>query len=338
MSKKLVLVTGITGFIGAHVAKQLLQAGYHVRGTVRSMEKANELVRLNPDFKDEVEFVIVKDIVDPNAFEDAIKNVDYVCHVASPFFVDNIIDNKTQLLDPAVKGTLSVLEAAHGEKSVKRIVITSSFAAIINLEIDVNSGKVYTEKDWNPITYEQGISTKDGTFAYCASKTCAERAARDYVAQKHPSFDICTVNPPYVFGPPIQPMKNMDSLNTSNLVIWSLINGSKANPSPYYYYVDVRDLAAAHVLALENKKLSNGRMIACKGLFTSEEICSTLRNHFPDKQQVISKPEKASINPGFMVLDGSYSRSIGLKYRSDEECFVDTAKKLWERAEEFQKN
>lgn len=62
MSQKLVLVTGITGFIGAHVAKQLLQAGYHVRGTVRSMEKANELVRLNPDFKDEVEFVIVKEL------------------------------------------------------------------------------------------------------------------------------------------------------------------------------------------------------------------------------------------------------------------------------------
>ncbi|CAB58730.1 Flavonol reductase/cinnamoyl-CoA reductase family protein [Schizosaccharomyces pombe] len=335
MSGKLVLVTGVTGFIGAHVAEQLLQAGYRVRGTVRSMEKADELIRLNPGLKDKIEFVIVKDVSASNAFDGVLKDVELICHIASPFFVENVTDNKSQLLDPAVKGTLGILEAAQGVKSIKRIVITSSFAAVGNFQIDPHNNKVYTEKDWNPITYEEALTTDNGIVAYCASKKLAEEAAREYVKEKKPSYDICTINPPYVYGPPIHPMKNMDSLNTSNQIFWKLIDGSKEATPFYYYYVDVRDVAAAHVFALENAKLSNGRMLVSKGVFTTGDICKVLRKEFPNKSDVIAEPVDITVDPSFFKLDNSFSKSLGFKYHSDEECYVDTAKKLWERAEEF---
>ncbi|WBW71910.1 flavonol reductase/cinnamoyl-CoA reductase family protein [Schizosaccharomyces osmophilus] len=334
-NQQLVLVTGVTGFIGAHVAVALLNKGYRVRGTVRSMEKAKELVRLNPELKDKIEFVIVKDIVEPNAFQDSVKGCDYVCHVASPFFTDNVTDNKTQLLDPAVKGTLSALEAAVTEPKVKRVVITSSFAAVNNPTADPNTGYSYSEKDWNPLSYEDALQTKNGNFAYSASKKLAEKAARDFVKEKQLHFDISTVNPPYVFGPPIHPMNSMDSLNTSNQVLWKLVNGSKVQPNIQRWQVDVRDIADAHVLALESPKLSNGRMLVTQGPFSTNNISKILREKLPEKKDVISEPSDVPFNEKFFNIDNSFSKSLGLQYYSDEQTYVDTALKLWERAKQF---
>ncbi|EPY53373.1 flavonol reductase/cinnamoyl-CoA reductase family protein [Schizosaccharomyces cryophilus OY26] len=333
--QQLVLVTGVTGFIGAHVAVSLLNKGYRVRGTVRSMEKANELVRLNPELKDKIEFVIVKDIVEPDAFKDAVKDCDYVCHVASPFFVENITDNKTQLLDPAVKGTLSALEAAITEPKVKRVVITSSFAAVVNRGRDPNAGYNYTEKDWNPVSYEEAVSTKNGLSAYSASKKFSEKAARDFVKEKQPHFDICTINPPYVLGPPIHPMNSMESLNVSNQVLWKLINGSKVQPSVQAYQVDVRDIANAHVFALENKQLSNGRLLVSQGPLFTNRISKVLLEKFPEKKDIISEPSDVPFNEKMHKVDSSLSKSLGLQYYSEEQTYVDTATKLWERAKQF---
>ncbi|EPY53291.1 flavonol reductase/cinnamoyl-CoA reductase family protein [Schizosaccharomyces cryophilus OY26] len=336
-NQQLVLVTGVTGFIGAHVAVSLLNKGYRVRGTVRTMDKANELVRLNPELKDKIEFVIVKDIMAPYAFKDVIKDCDYVCHIASPFIVENITNNKDQLLDPAVNGTLSALEAAVTEPKVKRVVITSSFAAIGNFTVDPSNGYTYTEKDWNPITYDEAVSANNGIVAYCASKKLAEKAAREWVKEKQPHFDISTVNPPYVFGPPIHPMNSMDSLNTSNQILWTVINGSKVQPSIQHVEVDVRDVANAHVLALESPHLSNGRLLVSCGPFSTNSISKVLRDRFPEKKDVISEPSDVPFNEKHYTLDNSLSKSLGLKYYSEEQTYIDTAAKLWERAEQFAK-
>ncbi|EPY53374.1 flavonol reductase/cinnamoyl-CoA reductase family [Schizosaccharomyces cryophilus OY26] len=335
--QQLVLVTGVTGFVGAHVAVSLLKKGYRVRGTVRSMEKANELVRLNPDLKDKIEFVIVKDIVEPDAFKDAVKNCDYICHVASPFFFDKVDNNKTQLLDPAVKGTLSALEAAMNEPRIKRVVITSSFVAMADFSIDPYTGYNYTEKDWNPVSYEEAVSTKDGFVAYAASKKFSEKAAREFVKEKQTHFDICTVNPIFVFGPPIHPMNSMESLNTSNLIIWNLINGSKVQPDFQQFQVDVRDLANAHILAMTKPQLSNGRLLLSQGSFTTDGICKILREKFPDRKDVISEPTDVPFNEKHYVLDNSYSKSLGLQYYSEEQTYVDTALMLWARAKQLAK-
>ncbi|EPX72005.1 NADPH-dependent methylglyoxal reductase GRE2 [Schizosaccharomyces octosporus yFS286] len=331
----LVLVTGVTGFIGAHVAVSLVQSGYAVRGTVRSMEKAEDLVRLNPELKDKVEFVVVKDIVAPNAFDNAVKNCDYICHVASPFFYENLTDNKAQLLDPAYKGTMNILEASCNEPKVKRVVITSSTVTICDFNKEPYTGYRYTEKDWNPITYEDALTTKNGFSAYCASKKFAEISARNFVKEKQPHFDMCTVNPALVVGPPIHPMNNMESLNTSDRVIWSLINGSHSQPSEQAIQVDVRDIARAHVIALDKPELSNGRMIVSEGPLFTNDICKILRQKFPDMHEVISEPTDVPFNHEHYTVDNSYSKSLGMQYHSPEETYVDTAMKLWERAKEF---
>ncbi|EPX71492.1 flavonol reductase/cinnamoyl-CoA reductase family protein [Schizosaccharomyces octosporus yFS286] len=334
-NQQLALVTGVTGFIGAHVAVSLLNKGYRVRGTVRSMEKANELIRLNPELKDKIEFVIVKDIMEPYAFKDVVKDCDYVCHIASPFFVSNVTDNKAQLLDPAVQGTLSALEAAITEPKVKRVVITSSFAAVGDFTKDPSSGYAYSEKDWNPISYEEALKTDNGIVAYCASKVFAEKAAREWVKEKQPHFDICTINPPYVYGPTIHPMNSMDSLNTSNQILWTVINGSKVQPSIQSLQVDVRDVADAHVLALDHPKLGGGRVLVSKGPFFTNTISKILLDKFPEKKDVISEPSDVPFNDKHYTIDNSFSKSLGMKYHSEEQTYIDTAVNLWERAKQF---
>ncbi|EPX71415.1 flavonol reductase/cinnamoyl-CoA reductase family protein [Schizosaccharomyces octosporus yFS286] len=337
-NQQLVLVTGVTGFIGAHVAVSLLKKGYRVRGTVRSMEKANELIRLNPELKDKIEFVIVKDITEPYAFKDVVKDCDYICHVASPFFISNVTDNKTQLLDPAVQGTLSALEAAITEPKVKRVVITSSFAAVGDYTKDPSSGYVYSEKDWNPISYEEALKTESGLLAYCASKVFAEKAAREWVKEKQPHFDICTINPSYVFGPTIHPMNSMESLNTSNQILWTIINGSKIQPSTQGFETDVRDVADAHVLALNHPKLSGGRMLIPQGPFFTNTMSKILLEKFPEKKDVISDPSDVPFDTKRFTIDNSFSKSVGMKYYSEEQTYIDTATNLWERAKQFQEN
>ncbi|EPY51383.1 hypothetical protein SPOG_02556 [Schizosaccharomyces cryophilus OY26] len=120
------------------------------------MEKADEFVRLNPELKDKIEFVIVKDISESYALKDVIKDCDYVCQFASPVSV-YVADYKTQILDPAVNGILSFLEAAATEPKVKRVIIISTSAATVNFTADPNAGYTYNEKDWNPVSYEEAM-------------------------------------------------------------------------------------------------------------------------------------------------------------------------------------
>jgi nucleoside-diphosphate-sugar epimerase len=193
MSDKLVLVTGPSGYVGAHVFQTLLQKGYRVRGTVRSEEKANQLKEDFAKYKSQIEsFVIVQDIIKDGAFEDAVKGVDYVIHVASPFHF-NIEDNKRDMLDPAVKGTNNVLTAAKKEKQIKRVVITSSFASILDLNKGDRPGYTYNEEDWNPVTWDEACNSDNPTAVYCASKKFAELAGFKFVEEQKPSFDIATM-------------------------------------------------------------------------------------------------------------------------------------------------
>lgn len=140
----LVLVTGPSGFIGAHVFTQLIEKGYSVRGTVRTQSKADFFLHKFPSAakSGQISFVIVKDIAQPGAFSQAVKGiyeegadvgVEYIIHVASPFHY-NVTDYNKDFYEPAIHGTTGILKEAAKEKSVKRIVITSSFAAVVNAE------------------------------------------------------------------------------------------------------------------------------------------------------------------------------------------------------------
>lgn len=200
-----VLLTGGSGFIAAHTLAQLLEHGHSVVTTVRTQQKADKIKTAYREYVDkgQLGFAIVPDIAEPTAFDEAVISdppFEAVLHTASPFHF-NVTDVKKDLLDPAVIGTTGILRSIKkSAPTVKRVVITSSFAAIIDATLPNNGvGHVYTEEDWNPITPEQ--AEENAMFGYRASKTFAEKAAWDFLEKEKPNFTIATINPPMVFGP-----------------------------------------------------------------------------------------------------------------------------------------
>lgn len=170
-------------------------------------------------------------------------------HLASPFILDSK-DYEKDLFKPAVNGTVSILKAVKEyNQSVKRIVITSSFAAVLDFTKGLRPGYVYTEEDWNPVTTEE--AKKAGpSAAYLVSKTLAERAAYDFVKSEKPNFSITTLNPPMVYGPLLQNVESMAKLNTSSADVYRLFNGSLKDvpDTTFWACVDVRD-GRSHLVA-----------------------------------------------------------------------------------------
>ncbi|KAF5535258.1 aldehyde reductase II [Fusarium phyllophilum] len=196
-----VLVTGGTGFVAGHVIDVLLKRGHSVVTTVRSEQKAqsirNEFQSVG---KEKLEFAIVPDIAAEDAFQGlGAFGLEAAIHIASPFHY-NITDAKKDLIDPAVLGTTSVLDALHKTcPTVRRVALTSSFAAILDHKLSFTGAKkTYTEADWSPLTMEDAYSNPG--LAYAASKAFAEKAAWDFIADKKPDFSLITICPPMVYG------------------------------------------------------------------------------------------------------------------------------------------
>lgn len=181
MSKR-ILLTGANGFVGSWVLDHLLKEGHSVRAIIRSQSKADQVSSDFSSYKSQLDFGIVPDITTPGAFDEVVKSdppFDIVIHTASPFLYKVIKDNR-EFLDPAIKGTLGVLESVKkNAPGVKRVVITSSCAAVVNFagEYVSHPQKVYTEADWNPTTWESvPVGTQNN--AYQASKKFAELAGK----------------------------------------------------------------------------------------------------------------------------------------------------------------
>lgn len=327
-----VLVTGGTGFIAAHTIDSLLQRGHDVVFTARSDEKAKKTLDNHAGTpKEKLSYVIVRDIAQEGAFDEAVKSnppFEAVLHTASPFHF-KITDIQKELLDPAVIGTTTLLKSvAKSAPSVKRVVITSSFAAIINAD---KHKKVYTEEVWNPITHEEALLNPSN--GYRASKTFAEKAAWDFVEKEKPSFDIATLSPPLVLGPVIHYLQSLDSINTSNERVRNLIQGklkeSGLPPSGVYIWVDVRDLALAHVKALEIPEAGGKRFLLTAGHYSNSEIAQIIKAKFPELADKLPQDLTSDKPEDVYGYDNSRSKELlGIQYRSLEESVVDTVKSL----------
>jgi dihydroflavonol-4-reductase len=254
-------VTGATGFIGSQVVKVLLDRGYTVRGTVRDPEneaKIAPLLELD-GASDRLE-LFTADLSDYEGFVASFEGCDVVMHVASPYIVD-VEDPQRDLIDPALIGTQNVLAAAE-TTGVKRMVLTSSAAAIT----DEPEDRIYTEADWNT-----NSSLTRNPYYY--SKALAERAAWDFIENESPSFDLVVINPTGVIGPSIG-----SGLSTTSKVIADLLNGGvyPAIVDMTFPYVDVRDVAEAHVRAAEKPEAS-GRYICSNELVSLARTVDVLR-------------------------------------------------------------
>ena len=186
MAPSRILLTGANGYLGSHILQQLLpRENVSVRAVVRSQSKVEDVKHDFP--APNLDFAIVPDITASDAFEHALSDTerpfDTVVHTASPFLYKAVTDN-SQFIDPAVKGTTQMLKDVIAyAPSVKRVIITSSFAAVGDLaHMDKMNGHVYTEKDWNPVTLETAL-TGDMNTAYQGSKKFAEVGATGLLAR-----------------------------------------------------------------------------------------------------------------------------------------------------------
>ena len=278
-------------------------------------------------YGDKLSFTLVPDIEAPGAFDDAVKDVDGVIHTASPYHYP-VDDNERDLFHPAVNGTLRMLEAVHasGNSRIKRVVITSSFAAIIDTTKGYRPGKTYTEADWNPMTWNEA-KVAGGGAAYCASKAFAEKAAWDFIEQKKPVFSITTLCPPMVFGPIAHYVQSVDKLNTSSAGIRDLVNGSKSNaPSTEFpAFANVDNLAIAHKIALEKPEAANKRYLITSGPYLTSQICDIARENFPQlKDKIAQGHPDPPLEEIFKVSNERATKELGIKWTSLEQTIIGT--------------
>ena len=281
MAATSVFVSGATGYIAQHVILQLIAKGYKVVGTVRSTEKGEDLKKKLKS--DNFSYEIVKDIGVKGAFDEALKahpEVTVFLHTASPFHF-NITDPEKDLLIPAVEGTKNALSAiATYGSQIKRVVVTSSFAAIANYDVDTIASNTFNEDSWNEITWE--TSKGNALDGYYGSKTFAEKAAWDFVKENKPNFILSTVNPVYVFGPQAFASDATGTLNTSAEIINSILKLKPDDevPSTTAAFIDVRDVAEAHLVAFENKDVEGQRLLLSSGRFTGQDILDVVNENF----------------------------------------------------------
>ena len=265
MDKPLVLVTGGSGFVGAHVIVALMHAGYRVRTTVRSHVReadVHTMAQAGGVADTSGLTFVVADLGSDANWPEAVAGCHYVLHVASPFPA-TIPANENDLIVPAREGTLRVLGAAR-DAGVKRVVLTSSFVAVGYGQ--PYRTQPYTETDWTNV---------DGDVsAYAKSKTLAEHAAWDFIAREGGSLELAVVNPVGIFGPVLG-----KDLSTSIEIIKYMLDGALPGlPNLAFGLVDVRDLADLHLRAMLDPAAPGERFLAvADGTYSLQDIARVLR-------------------------------------------------------------
>jgi nucleoside-diphosphate-sugar epimerase len=239
-------------------------------------------------------------------------------------------------VDPAVIGTTGILKAvARSAPTVTRVVITSSFASILDEAHLEDPSTTYTEASWNPVTIDD-IHRSPAT-AYRASKKLAERAAWDFVAAEKPGFDVVTICPPLVLGPVVHHLASLETINTSNARVVDLVQGKWKNEIPptgvAWLWIDVRDCALAHVIAMEKKAAGGKRLFTTAGYFSHKEIADAVRKNFPELESKLpgSEVKGGELAPKDKLygFDNSETRDLlGIDWRSLESSMVDLVESL----------
>jgi len=332
----LVLVTGGSGFVGSHCILQLLDAGHEVRTTVRSLKRESDVRALlkagGAEPGDGLRF-FAADLEQDAGWAEAVAGCDYVLHVASPFPA-HLLRHEDELIVPAREGTLRVLRAAR-DADVKRVVLTSSFAAIGYGH--KQQAKPFDETDWTDL-HGKGLTP------YVKSKTLAERAAWDFIAREGGGLELSAVNPVGVFGPTLG-----QDTSTSILIVQRILEGAVPGcPRITFGAVDVRDVADLHLRAMADPAAKGERFLAVAGDFLSfMEVAKILKERMGDAARLVPTRELGDWLLKFVALFNAEVRQIvpelgkaknatnakakhllGWMPRSNEESVVVTAESL----------
>ncbi|KAK1770069.1 NAD dependent epimerase dehydratase [Phialemonium atrogriseum] len=331
MSGQHVLLTGANGFVASHILSILIDRKYTVTATVRSQEKAEDVIRAHPEWKGKINFALVADFTSAKPFDHLFHSAkvpfNFVIHTASPVHFQ-VSDIRKDMIEPAEQGTKEIFRSAqhYGGAELKRFVLLGSAVSVLNSFEDMTKeGRPYTEKDWNQVTAEQAIERNDNVLGYNVSKIRAEAAAWEFMKANRPSFDLVVINPDIIIGPMIHPVSGPKSINETNqFAIASFIDGTHPTIEgvtfPFYHFVDVRDVARSHVDALTNPAAVGQRILLIAGLISPQLVVNAIREHFPALRDRVPEGTPSQILPPGVHPTGWDARvSLGILAKGTDE-------------------
>ncbi|EMG49032.1 GRP2 putative NADPH-dependent methylglyoxal reductase GRP2 [Candida maltosa Xu316] len=284
-----IFVAGASSFIGKHIVNQLLEKGYRVIGSVRSEEKGERLQSLieNTNFQ----YVVVEETEAKGAFDQALIN-----HPETNVFIDTAspvpigVDYEKQLIKRTANGVKNILTSIkdHGP-NVRRVILTSSIASCMNEQQSQDPNFVVDETKWNPDKHS--VAKDNSRSAYFYAKAAAEHEAWDFM-KKTPQFALSTILPAYTFGPQCFDEDVSDILEKSVEIVSKIFELNKNDPIPDEkgLFVDVRDVASAHIQAFEKDDAENKRLMLVAEAFSAQEIVDILHKLYPGAQLPTGHP------------------------------------------------
>ncbi|KAL7932987.1 hypothetical protein V8C35DRAFT_305969 [Trichoderma chlorosporum] len=324
MAGELVLITGATGMIGFRTLVFLLEAGYKVRAAVRNQAGFDKISQLKPvaPYASQLTSIIVPDITVPGAYDEAVKGVEYIVHVASPLASNTPsgVDYDSYIIQPAIQGTVGILESANKTTGVKKLVITGSILSLVTQD-GFRSGHLINE--------ETRTSIDNGPFAnilhaYAASKSAAFNKTKEFIAERNPSFAVNHIFPVFVLGRDDTVSTAEQIVKGTNNMLMGPLLGTERPPIPGPS-VHVDDVARLHVLALDPKVEGNQDFLAASHPFEPfnwSDSINIIKKHFPQAvaegvfdQSVVDK--LVSIKG---IIDSTKAEKVfGFKFKTFEE-------------------
>ncbi|KAH6819570.1 cinnamoyl coa reductase 1 [Perilla frutescens var. frutescens] len=309
---KLVCVTGAGGFIASWLVKLLLEKGYTVRGTVRNPDDPKNSHLRELEGADERLILCRADLNVYESLREAINGCDGVFHTASP-----VTDDPEQMVEPAVEGAKNVVRAA-AEAKVRRVVLTSSIGAIY-MDPNRDPEKVVDETCWSDLEF-----CKNTKNWYCYGKAVAEQAA--WESARELGVDLVVINPVLVLGPLLQP-----TVNASVLHILKYLTGSaKTYANSIQAYVDVKDVALAHILLYENPAAS-GRHLCAESVLHRAEVVEILAKFFPEYPIPTKCSDEKNPRKKPYKFSNQKLKDLGLEFTTVKQSLYETVKSLQEK-------
>ena len=306
---KTVLLTGASGYIAKHIALQLLNAGYAVRGTVRSLARAAEVTEaVRPHLDDASDLdkrltFVALDLTKDTGWDEAMADIDVLMHTASPFPL-NPPKDENDLIRPAVDGALRAVRAAH-KAGVTRVVMTSSTAAISGSELPPGDSS-FDETNWT--------DPADPTIsAYTKSKTLAEKAVWDFVATEAPEMQVTMINPGFVLGAPLD-----SNFGSSIKVIERILKAKDPMvPNVGFMTVDIRDVAEMHVTVIGQPETAGQRIMTVESFMTFAEMAQAIKTAYPDRR-IVTRVAPDVVVKFLALFDGAIRQIVPSLGRVDK--------------------